>query len=151
MKKKETVYCVGIGGIGMSALVQLYLSQGKKVLGSDRGQTKVTRLLEKKGVKVFKGHDVKNIPEDATLLVYSDAVPKDNVERVRARELGVQERSYFEALGEATKKVSSDFKQIHHVVPWKEMAGMRDKLIHDYIGVDIHLFGKLSKRIFPSS
>ena len=57
----------------------------------------------------------------------------------------------FEVIGEATKKVSSDFKQIHHEIPWKEMAGMRDKLIHDYIGVDIHLFGKLSKRIFPSS
>lgn len=43
----------------------------------------------------------------------------------------------FEIIGEATKKVSNDFRQVNSEIPWKEMAGMRDKLIHDYIGVDI--------------
>ena len=48
----------------------------------------------------------------------------------------------FEIIGEASKKVSDEFRKVHHEVPWKEMAGMRDKLIHDYIGVDIDVIWK---------
>ena len=55
----------------------------------------------------------------------------------------------FEVIGEATKKVSSDFKQIHHEIPWKEMAGMRDKLIHDYIGVDIQVIWETVEKDLP--
>ena len=44
---------------------------------------------------------------------------------------------HFEIIGEATKNVSEEFKDRHPAVPWKKMAGMRDKLIHDYIGVDL--------------
>jgi uncharacterized protein with HEPN domain len=43
----------------------------------------------------------------------------------------------IEIIGEATKMISNDFKKVYHEIPWKEMAGMRDKLIHDYMGVDI--------------
>jgi len=102
-----SIYFVGIGGIGMSALAQLYLSQGAHVSGSDRSSSPVTELLEKKGVKVFFTHAKGNVGEGTNLLVYSDAVPFDNPERVFARERGIQERSYFEALGEATKKGQS--------------------------------------------
>src|SRR5204863_389245 len=42
-------------------------------------------------------------PADTQCLIYSDAVPEDNVERVRAREMGISEMSYFEALGEISK------------------------------------------------
>lgn len=43
----------------------------------------------------------------------------------------------FEIIGEATKKLSKDFKDTYFNVPWKDIAGMRDVLIHDYLGVDI--------------
>lgn len=43
----------------------------------------------------------------------------------------------LEIIGEATKHISKTFRETHAMVPWKDMAGMRDKLIHDYIGVDI--------------
>ena len=42
----------------------------------------------------------------------------------------------IEIIGEASKKVSKNIQQIYYDLPWKEMAGMRDKLIHDYMGVD---------------
>ena len=42
----------------------------------------------------------------------------------------------IEIIGEASKKVSGNLKQVYFEIPWKEMAGMRDKLIHDYMGVD---------------
>lgn len=43
----------------------------------------------------------------------------------------------FEIIGEATKRLSSEFKTIHPNVPWKMMAGMRDMLIHDYDDVAV--------------
>ncbi len=43
----------------------------------------------------------------------------------------------FEIIGEATKNLSDGFRSSHDVLPWKDMAGMRDKLIHQYFGVDL--------------
>ncbi len=43
----------------------------------------------------------------------------------------------IEIIGEATKKLSDEIKKKHLDIPWKDIAGMRDKLIHDYFGVDI--------------
>jgi uncharacterized protein with HEPN domain len=45
----------------------------------------------------------------------------------------------IEIMGEATKRISHSFKEKHPEVPWKDMAGMRDKLIHDYIDVDLNI------------
>jgi uncharacterized protein with HEPN domain len=42
----------------------------------------------------------------------------------------------LEIIGEATKKIPADFKMKWNNVKWKEMAGMRDRLIHDYMGVN---------------
>lgn len=42
----------------------------------------------------------------------------------------------LEIIGEATKKIPPDFKIKWHSIPWKNMAGMRDRLIHDYMGVN---------------
>ena len=45
----------------------------------------------------------------------------------------------LEVIGEATKKISQDFRDLHQDIPWKDMAAMRDKLIHDYIEVDFKM------------
>jgi uncharacterized protein with HEPN domain len=45
----------------------------------------------------------------------------------------------FEVIGEATKQLPEEFRQCHPEIPWKEMAGMRDRLIHFYFGVDHRL------------
>jgi uncharacterized protein with HEPN domain len=45
----------------------------------------------------------------------------------------------FEIIGEATKQIPEAFRQQHPDIPWKEMAGMRDRLIHFYFGVDHRL------------
>lgn len=93
---------VGVGGIGMSALAQLYQHEGARVTGSDRSEQPTTQMLEKKGITVFIGSHVDNVPKDAELLVYSDAITEGSegyVERARALELGIPQMSYFEALG----------------------------------------------------
>ncbi len=45
----------------------------------------------------------------------------------------------FEVMGEATKNLSDGFRARHAEVPWKDLAGFRDKLIHQYFGVDLSL------------
>jgi uncharacterized protein with HEPN domain len=55
----------------------------------------------------------------------------------------------IEIIGEAAKKISSDTKQIYFKIPWKEISGMRDKLIHDYLGVDVEVVWRTIKEDIP--
>lgn len=107
MQEPTYVHMVGIGGIGMSALAQLYRSRGIAVAGSDREASPVTEMLEGQNIPVALGHDACTIAPEADLLVYSDAVPADNPERERARQMGIPERSYFEALGDISKSMAT--------------------------------------------
>jgi len=88
----------------MSALAQLLAHRGRQVSGSDREESPATALLATKKIAVCIGHDRCSIPADCELLIYSDAVPEDNVERARARGMGIPAMSYFEALGEISKR-----------------------------------------------
>jgi len=97
MKMPQNIYMVGIGGIGMSALAQYLKHTGHSVHGSDRDESPVVTMLVQKGIAVSVGHG--SIPDDTELLIYSDAVPEINEERVRAKEMGIPQTSYFEALG----------------------------------------------------
>ena len=45
----------------------------------------------------------------------------------------------LEIIGEATKRISTDVKNDNPEIPWREIAGLRDVLIHDYMGVDLHV------------
>jgi UDP-N-acetylmuramate--alanine ligase len=99
----KKIHMVGVGGIGMSALAQLFVYEGHVVSGSDRSASPTTEMLEGKGIHVHIGQSADNVPADAALLVYSDAVPADNAERERAAELGIKQQSYFEALGDYAK------------------------------------------------
>jgi len=55
----------------------------------------------------------------------------------------------LEIIGEAAKQVPDEIRQNHPLVPWKEMAGMRDKLIHFYFGVDHQLIWRAIKERLP--
>jgi len=100
MKK---AHLIGIGGVGMSALAQYFKDQEVIVTGSDRSESLVTELLEKRGIQVVIGQKAENVPVDADIVVYSDAVQDNNLERVRARELGIPQLSYFAMLGKVSE------------------------------------------------
>lgn len=55
----------------------------------------------------------------------------------------------IEIIGEASKMVSSNLKTSYFEIPWKEMAGMRDKLVHDYMGVDIQVVWNTIEKDIP--
>lgn len=55
----------------------------------------------------------------------------------------------LEIIGEATKKIPADFKIKFDSIQWKNMAGMRDRLIHDYIGVDYSIVWDVVKNKIP--
>jgi uncharacterized protein with HEPN domain len=55
----------------------------------------------------------------------------------------------LEIIGEAVKQIPEEIRQQYSQVPWKEMAGMRDRLIHFYFGVDYHLVWRAINERLP--
>jgi|SRR3989338_394686 len=55
----------------------------------------------------------------------------------------------LEVIGEATNNITADFKASHPEVPWKALAGLRDKLIHFYFGIDYKIVWSIAKKELP--
>jgi UDP-N-acetylmuramate--alanine ligase len=84
-KRYRHLHFVGIGGAGMSGIAEILVNLGYTVSGSDQKRSETIERLERLGVKVFVGHEAANV-EGAHVVVYSSAVPRDNVEVVTARQ-----------------------------------------------------------------
>ncbi len=78
---------IGIGGVGMSALARLLLSQNKRVSGSDLVWNQLTETLVQEGAQVFRGHGRHHIPPNATV-IYSTDITEEHPERKEAALLG---------------------------------------------------------------
>jgi UDP-N-acetylmuramate--alanine ligase len=88
-KKEETLlHFVGIGGIGMSGIAEVFLNQGYLVTGSDQVDSDITRYLVKIGAKIHLGHSADNV-HGASVVVVSSAIRKDNPELIEAKRLRV--------------------------------------------------------------
>ena len=79
-EKVSSVYFIGIGGIGMSALARYFHSKGAKVSGYDRTASSLTKELEEAGMQIHYEENVELIQKDAELVVYTPAVPKEHQE-----------------------------------------------------------------------
>ena len=84
LAKKEIIHFIGIGGIGMSGLSLIMNGQGFKVQGSDISDNKNIERLKKEKIKIFLNQSKKNL-EDATIVVVSSAIKKNNPELVEAK------------------------------------------------------------------
>lgn len=98
LSKYKKIHCIGIGGIGLSAIAEILLSRGYEVSGSDMKESGETTRLAGKGARVFIGHRAENA-DQADLLVYSSAVGRDNPEMKRAEERGIPILSRAQMLG----------------------------------------------------
>ena len=104
----KSVYFIGAGGIGMSALVRFFLSKGKDVSGYDRTPTELTERLNQEGASIHYEDNVKLIPQnfmdkETTLIVYTPAVPDSHTELTFFREHGFNIMKRSQVLGMLTK------------------------------------------------
>ena len=83
LNNHKKIHCIGIGGIGLSAIAEILLNKGFQVTGSDMKESEITDRLIRDGACIFLGHRSKNV-EGADLVVYSAAVGLDNPELQRA-------------------------------------------------------------------
>ena len=84
----KKLHFIGIGGAGMSGLARIALTHGAHVSGSDEKDSSVLAALAALGAKVFSSHDASHI-DGADLVIYSNAISKNNPERVQATQLGI--------------------------------------------------------------
>ena len=103
LKKPERVHFIGIGGISMSGLAEILHNAGFVVSGSDTYLTRITSRLENLGIKIYEGHDPKNISDDIDFVVYSAAIHGDNSEYQKAEELHIPLLVRAELLGQLMK------------------------------------------------
>lgn len=80
----KSIYCIGIGGVGMSSLALYLREAGYIVSGSDVTDFRLRKLLESKDITVFLQHRAKQII-DHDLIIYSTAIPNNNPEFVQAK------------------------------------------------------------------
>lgn len=84
----------------MKALAELLTDCGSKVTGSDMQQPSgMLAAMQKRGLRLHRGHSDHFLPQDAEVLVYSPAIGPNNPERLQARRLGIPQLSYSEMLG----------------------------------------------------
>lgn len=76
----KSIYFIGIGGIGMSALARYFNTQGVKVSGYDKTPTPLTDDLVKEGIQIHFEDDLSQIDKEATVIVYTPAIPADHKE-----------------------------------------------------------------------
>lgn len=95
----KLMHFVGIGGIGMSGLAEIYHSLGYALQGSDRCPNAMTIRLEKLGIRVFVGHCAQNL-DNVSLIVRSSAISDENVEILEARRRGLPVLERCELLAE---------------------------------------------------
>ena len=105
LEKIHSVYFVGIGGIGMSALAHWFLANGCKVAGYDRTTSVVTDLLEEKGAQIILDDAISAIPEEfrsiseEVLVVYTPAIPKTHPQFNYYQDNGAQLLKRSQVLG----------------------------------------------------
>ena len=108
LKDIKSVYFVGAGGIGMSAIARYFIHKGLVVAGYDKTPSELTRQLEKEGMLIHYEEDINAIPHackqaNQTLVIYTPAIPKDHKELVFFQEGGFEIQKRAQVLGTLTR------------------------------------------------
>ena len=108
LKDIKSVYFVGAGGIGMSAIARYFLKKGMVVAGYDKTPSALTERLKDEGALIHYEENVDEIPQacknpQKTLVIYTPAVPADHVELVYFRENNFEIQKRAQVLGTLTR------------------------------------------------
>ena len=108
LREIKSVYFVGAGGIGMSAIARYFLHKGMVVAGYDKTPSALTHQLEKEGMLIHYQEDVEAIPQACrnphqTLIIYTPAIPAEHKELVFFREGGFEIQKRAQVLGTLTR------------------------------------------------
>ncbi|MGM9760347.1 MAG: UDP-N-acetylmuramate--L-alanine ligase [Parabacteroides sp.] len=108
LDRVQTVYFVGAGGIGMSALIRYFLANGKRVAGYDKTPSDLTEALRSEGALIHYEDNISCIPEEfrnpeSTLVVYTPAIPETHMELSYFRTHGFEIMKRARVLGEITR------------------------------------------------
>lgn len=101
-----TIYCIGIGGSGMSYVARLLLHEGHKVFGADMNRSSTVEELEQEGFQIFIGHKKEQVAADVDLVLISPALltaPSEDL--LQAQSLGIPVKTWQEYIGEKTKNM----------------------------------------------
>ncbi len=98
----KVAHFVGVGGSGMQALASVLSDRGWIITGSDL-QSETGHELAPLATAIQVGHRPANVPSNAQVLIYSDAIPIDNCERIYAEHLRIPCFSYAQMLGKLTE------------------------------------------------
>ncbi len=106
-EKIKSVYFVGVGGIGMSALARYFINKGKLVAGYDRTPSELTEQLIKEGAQIHYEENVSLIPQacqdkETTLIVLTPAIPQEHAELQYFRTNGFEIQKRAQVLGSIT-------------------------------------------------
>ena len=97
------IYFIGIGGISMSGLAEILLSEGFRISGSDRSPSELTRKLEEQGATIYYGQREENLSSEIDLVVYTSAIKSDNPEMIAANKLKLPSLTRAQLLGQLMK------------------------------------------------
>ena len=109
LKDIQSVYFIGIGGIGMSAIARYFLHKGLLVAGYDKTPSSLTNRLEQEGVQIHYDDNVEEIPAafrhpESTFVVYTPAIPESHSELTYFRKNGFEVQKRAQVLGTLTKE-----------------------------------------------
>lgn len=100
-----SVFCIGIGGIGISYVARYLVAQGEHVVGVDAVDSSTLDELRAEGIVCYVGHDKKNIPEDTSLVLISPAMLSTSAEDyLEVRRRNIPTMTWQEYVGEITKQ-----------------------------------------------
>lgn len=97
----RNVYCIGIGGCGVSGLARMLRARGALVSGSDQQPNSVVRSLRTQGVEITLDQQAGRLPEACDLIVMSAAIDAVHPEVLEAQRRGIEVLTYAEALGKS--------------------------------------------------
>ncbi|MDH3676204.1 MAG: UDP-N-acetylmuramate--L-alanine ligase, partial [Anaerolineae bacterium] len=95
----QSIYLIGIGGAGLSAIATVLLQQGYQVSGSDQQASPATARLAELGAELFIGHRAENLNDTVDVVVISSAIAPDNPELLAAQARGLKVAKRAEWLG----------------------------------------------------